>query len=91
MQITSSAINNIAFADDKVTVTFVGDRSYDYACHDVDGFKNDLNDVITEGESVGRFVNTAIRAQLLQAVWDYAGFFILKDPTVKVRSIVSAS
>jgi len=68
MQIASSAINNIAFANDKVTVTFVGDRSYDYACYDVDGFKNDLNDVITEGESVGKFINRAIRAQLLQAV-----------------------
>ena len=73
MQITSSAINNIAISDDKVTVTFVGDRSYDYACHDVAGFQNDLNDVIYEGESVGRFVNTAIRAQLLQAVWDCRG------------------
>jgi len=68
MQIVSSAINNIAFADDKVTVTFVGNRSYDYACHDVAGFQNDLNDVISEGESVGRFVNKAIRAQLLQSV-----------------------
>ena len=68
MQITSSAINNIAIADDKVTVTFKGDRDYTYTCHDVAGFQNDLADVISEGESVGRFVNTAIRAQLLQAV-----------------------
>ena len=81
MQITSSAINNIAIADDKVTVTFVGDRDYTYACHDVAGFENDLNDVISEGESVGRFVNRAISAQLLQAVWSCRGFFILKDPT----------
>ena len=68
MQFTSSAINNIAIADDKVTVTFKGDRDYTYNCHDVAGFQNDLNDVISEGESVGRFVNKAIRAQLLQAV-----------------------
>jgi hypothetical protein len=68
MQITSSAINNISFADDKVTVTFKGDRDYTYTCHDIAGFQNDLNDVISEGESVGRFVNRAISAQLLQAV-----------------------
>ena len=72
MQITSSAIENIAFADDnQVTVTFKGGRDYLYNVSDLEGFQNDLNDVIEEGESVGRFVNRAIRAQLLQTVWTY--------------------
>lgn len=69
MQIVSSAIENIAFADDnQVTVTFKGGRDYLYSVSDLEGFQNDLNDVIEEGESVGRFVNRAIRAQLLQTV-----------------------
>ena len=68
MQITSSAIENIAFGSDKeVTVTFKGGRQYLYACKDMEGFQNDLNDVISEGESVGRFVNRALRAELLTA------------------------
>jgi len=91
MQITSSAINNIAIVDDKVTVTFKGDRDYTYNCHDVAGFENDLNDVISEGESVGRFVNTAIRAQLLQAVWSFWEFFILKDSPIKITHLLSVA
>ena len=79
MQIASSAIKNIGFgSDDQVNVTFTNDRQYLYNCKDIEGFKNDLYNVVEEGESVGKFINRAIRAQLLQAVWDYAGFFILR-------------
>lgn len=68
MQFTSSAIDNIAFGEDnQVSVTFKGGREYLYACKDLEGFQNDLNDVISEGESVGRFVNRALRAELLTA------------------------
>lgn len=67
MNFTSSAIDNIAMNDDNtVTITFRGGRNYLYDCSDVAGFQNDLNDVIEENESVGSFVNRAIRAQLLQ-------------------------
>ena len=68
MQITSSAIQNIAFGEaNQVAVTFKSGREYLYACKDIEGFQNDLNDVISEGESVGRFVNRAIKAELLTA------------------------
>jgi hypothetical protein len=69
MKISSSAIKNIGFgSDDQVNVTFTNDRQYLYNCKDLDGFKNDLYNVVEEGESVGKFINRAIRAELLQAV-----------------------
>jgi hypothetical protein len=67
MNFTSSAINNIEMNDDNtVTITFSGGRDYLYDCSDLAGFQNDLQNVIEENESVGSFVNRAIRAQLLQ-------------------------
>lgn len=78
MQFSSSAIDNIAFiSDNRVVVTFKGGRDYDYICKDVEGFQNDLNDVISEGESVGRFVNRALRAELLTDVC-----FMCRDSSV---------
>jgi hypothetical protein len=69
MNFTSSAIDNIVIGDnDNVTVTFRGGRDYTYSCSDVSGFQNDLKNVIEEQESVGSFVNRAIRAELLQQV-----------------------
>jgi hypothetical protein len=68
-QFQSSAVDNIVVNDDdNVTITFRGGRDYQYACSDVAGFQNDLQNVIEENESVGSFVNRAIRAQLLQQV-----------------------
>ena len=67
MNFTSSAIDNIVIGDnDNVTVTFRGGRDYQYSCSDVVGFQNDLKNVVEENESVGGFVNRAIRAELLQ-------------------------
>jgi hypothetical protein len=69
MKVSSSAIENIDFADDsQVVITYRGGKEYIYNCIDIDGFQNDLTDVIDEGESVGRFVNRAIRAELLQTI-----------------------
>jgi hypothetical protein len=66
-QFQSSAIDNVAVNEnDTVTITFRGGRDYLYSCSDVSGFQNDLQNVIDENESVGSFVNRAIRAQLLQ-------------------------
>ena len=68
MQFSSSAIDFITFEENsQVAVTFTGGRQYLYACKDIEGFQNDLNDVISEGESVGRFVNRALKAELLTA------------------------
>jgi hypothetical protein len=69
MKFTSSAISNIVMNDDStVSITFTGGRDYQYDCSDLAGFQNDLQNVIDENESVGSFVNRAIRAQLLQPV-----------------------
>ena len=68
MKLTSSAIENISLNDNKVVVTFKGGREYLYNCSDIEGFENDLNDVIEEGESVGSFVNRAIKSQLITSV-----------------------
>jgi hypothetical protein len=69
MKVSSSAIQSIEFgANDEVVITFNGGKEYTYKCVDVDGFQNDLTDVIEENESVGRFVNRAIKAELLQPV-----------------------
>jgi hypothetical protein len=67
MNFTSSAISNIVMNDDDtVSITFSSGREYLYDCSDLAGFQNDLQNVIDESESVGKFVNRAIRAQLLQ-------------------------
>ena len=69
MKITSSAIESIDFTEnDEVIITFNGGREYTYACDDIDAFQYDLNQVLEENESVGKFVNRAIKSQLLQTV-----------------------
>lgn len=63
---TSSAIENISDVQDgKVAITFVGGRKYDYSVQDVAQFTSALNNVITKGDSVGRFVNQQIRSDAL--------------------------
>jgi hypothetical protein len=65
---TSSAIDNIVMNDAEVTITFRGGRDYTYSCADTEGFQSDLQNVIEEQESVGSFINRAIRAELLQLI-----------------------
>jgi hypothetical protein len=66
---TSSAIENISDVQDgKVTITFNGGRDYTYGVQDVEQFISQLSTVIAEQQSVGRFVNTAIKTEQLQAV-----------------------
>ena len=64
----SSAIENIALDDNTATVTFAGGRAYDYSVSDVANFVTNLSKVIESGESVGRFVNTAVRNETLQRI-----------------------
>jgi hypothetical protein len=65
---TSSAIENIALDDNIVTITFSGGRSYDYSVNDVTNFVTSLTSVITEGKSVGRFVNQRIKDDTLSVI-----------------------
>jgi len=62
----SSAIENITdVQDEQVTITFTGGRDYTYKVADPAAFVSQLNEVISNDESVGRFVNTAIRSEQL--------------------------
>jgi len=64
----STAIEAIAINDNIATVTFAGNRAYDYSVSDVANFATSLSKVIESGESVGRFVNTAVRNETLQRI-----------------------
>lgn len=65
---TSSVITKISdVVNNQVTIEYKG-RPYTYTVSDVNAWQNDLNDVIEEGESVGSFVNRAVRSELLQLV-----------------------
>jgi hypothetical protein len=65
----SSAIENITdVQDEQVTITFVGGRNYTYKVVDPSTFVNDLNTVIEKDDSVGRFINSAIRSEQLLSV-----------------------
>ena len=65
---TSSVITKISdVVNNQVTIEFKG-KPYTYTVSDTEAWQNDLNDVIEEGESVGAFVNRAVRSDLLQLV-----------------------
>jgi hypothetical protein len=64
---TSSVITKITDVDNnnQVVIEFKG-TPYTYMVSDVEAWNNDLDNVIEEGESVGAFVNQALRANVLQ-------------------------
>jgi len=65
-QFTSSAVESISDLNgDQVTVTFNGGRTYDYKVADPSAFVTQLNQVITQEQSVGGFINRAIRGEQL--------------------------
>lgn len=65
---TSSVITKISdVVNNQVTIEFKG-KPYTYTVSDVNAWQNDLNDVIEGVESVGAFVNRAVRSDLLQLV-----------------------
>ena len=71
VKFNSSVITNISdVMNNQVTIEFNG-RPYTYSVSDTEAWENDLKDVIEEGESVGGFVNQALRANLLQLVRTY--------------------
>ena len=65
----SSAVENISLADNIATVTFTGGRSYDYTVNDVTTFVTSLGEVMTKQDSVGRFINNAIKTEALAKIW----------------------
>jgi hypothetical protein len=65
----SSAIENISEVQDgQVTITFNGGRDYTYSVSDPANFVEDLNLVIQNEDSVGKFINLAIRGDQLTQV-----------------------
>lgn len=66
---TSSAIEKISDVQDgQVTITFTGGRDYTYSVSDVERFVTEMTNTITQGDSVGRYVNNALRSDLLTVV-----------------------
>ena len=66
---TSSAIENISDVENgQVTITFNGGRDYTYGVADVERFVTEMTNTITQGDSVGRYVNNALRSDLLTLV-----------------------
>jgi hypothetical protein len=65
----SSAIDNISEVQNgQVTITFNGGRDYTYSVNDPAEFVADLNMVIENEDSVGKFINLAIRSDQLTAI-----------------------
>jgi hypothetical protein len=64
----SSAIDNISdVISGQVVVTFNGGRDYTYDVPDPANFVSDLQLVIDNEDSVGKFINLAIRGEALKA------------------------
>jgi hypothetical protein len=64
----SSAIDNISDVQDgQVVVTFNGGRNYTYEVPDPSNFVSDLQLVIDNEDSVGKFINLSIRGEALKA------------------------
>ena len=72
VNIESTAVDAISVADDIVTVTYKSSgNQYNYALNGISAqdFANTVHNVIENNQSVGRFVNKAIREdQTLQIV-----------------------
>ena len=68
-QFQSSAIENISdVQDEQVTITFNGGRDYTYKVADPANFVSDLQLVIDNEDSVGKFINLSIRERVLENV-----------------------
>ena len=70
INVNSSAIQSISEVteNNEVTIVFANGKPYTYEVSDVDAWNNDLSDVISEDESVGRFVNKAIKVGILKQI-----------------------
>lgn len=70
VQFNSSAIQSISDVSDmnEVQIVYANGKPYTYAVSNRDAWQNDLDDVISEGESVGAYVNRAIRLGIINRV-----------------------
>lgn len=66
---TSSAVESISdLQNDQVTITFNGGRDYTYQVANPDTFVSNLQLVIENEDSVGKFINLSIRDEQLVSV-----------------------
>lgn len=66
--IVSSALQNIEIVDSQVVITRNNGKDYTYEAKDLSMFIEQLQNVILNEESVGRFVNQQIRAENLTQI-----------------------
>jgi len=65
--INSTAIESVELlVNSEVSITWNGGRSYTYSVEDQKLFSEQLQNVIDNDESVGRFINQSIRNNTLQ-------------------------
>jgi hypothetical protein len=68
-QFQSSAIASISdVQDEQVTITWSGGRDYTYKVADPANFVSNLQLVIDNEDSVGKFINLSIRERVLENV-----------------------
>lgn len=65
----STAISSISdVVEGKVQIAWKNGGAYTYSVSDVEKFMNSLNEIVSSGNSVGRFVNSQIQQNELQLV-----------------------
>ena len=63
---SNSLVSELSCPASQPNITFAGGREYNYTVEDVSKFTADLTNVITNEESVGKFVNTQLQQKVLQ-------------------------
>ena len=67
-QLNSSAVKSVVIEDNKVEIIFnSSDKVYNYTIID-ETFKKNLENTIEKGESVGKYINTAIKEEKIQQI-----------------------
>ena len=67
-QLNSSAVKSVVIEDNNVEIVFSSsDKVYNYTIID-ENFKKNLENTIENSESVGKYINTAIKEEKIQQI-----------------------
>lgn len=67
-QLNSSAVKSVVINDNIVEIIFnSSDKVYNYTIID-ENFKKNLENTIEKGESVGKYINTSIKEEMIQQI-----------------------
>lgn len=67
-QLNSSAVKSVVISDNIVEIIFnSSDKVYNYTIID-ENFKKNLENTIEKGESVGKYINTSIKEEMIQQI-----------------------